>query len=523
MSNFLGKIFNWSSDDRPPKVIKGKTPKWDKNSVNSQSDMFGTYQQLIATPYKRAEKYAVYESMDEMPDVSTVLDAYAEDCTQFDETHGSSIWIETKNEKVQKSLTELFQRIKITELHEPITRDLGKYGDDFAELIQKDGKIISLDFKDPAKIERIENENGILVGFEDIAKLQELETKAKNNGGVIENPKYTYKPWDIIHFRLYRRKREKDYNKKYIYGTSLLRGSERTARQVRILDDLLMVQRLTNSFDRRTFMIDTGRQNVEEEMFTIKMWKKGLKRTAHKDPTAGSYDSLFATWGWSEDLFFPMPEGSNSRVETLAGTGNVSDIVDIEHFRDKFYGSLRAPKEFFGFEGRGAFDSKSSLSQQSQKWGRACGSLQRAVINGIYYICQIQLALDGIDPDTDFTIGMVTPSDLEDLSRLEATQTRLDIADRYANLGETLGANITEWNKMVAIEIMKFSEAQYEILFAQTTEESVKLDPQKLSEKIKELIANKIDESNSFVTKAHPDELPNWKENRDNAVNESAS
>lgn len=449
----LRAIFGWTGTSAPPdKPRKGS--KLTQSQMQYGMNPFQAYHSSVKPPYDRRRRYDIYDEMDELPEVSSILDAYAEDSTQYDREMKAAVWIESESGKVKKILTELFRRLKVEELVEAITRDTAKYGDDFAELDIEDDKIVGWDWRDPRDIERIENRQGTLVGFEETAKLKEVVSALEKGEKKVS---YTYKPWEIVHFRLYRRKREWKQKFRNIYGTSVLAGSERIAKQVKILDDMLMVRRLTKTLDTRVYKIDTARSSVEEEILILKRWRNALKRRPFIDPSTQRFDSPFDPYTFQEDVFWPARDGSTSTVDVIPGQPNVADIVDIEHFRDKFFGSLRAPKGYFGFEGD--INAKATLSSQDMKWGRACNAIQRAVKNGLTRLCQIELALHNIDGlDANFHVKMVVPSILEDLSRLEAMQTLVDIAERMAGLGDTLQLDAEEWRHHILRSVVGMSD-----------------------------------------------------------------
>lgn len=450
MANWLTKLFGWSG--KAPPVSRDASSK-DKGGEANQLSPYDSYLNSIKAPYERRRRYDVYDEMDEMGLPGSILDAYAEDSTQTDREHSSAIWIEAKDAKVQKELDALRQRLRWDDYVEAIARDTGKQGDDYAQLLIEGTEIIGWDWKDPRDLERIESKEGILIGFEETEKLKALSSKPPDEQ---KQHEYTYKPWDVIHFRLYKTKREKRQKFRNLYGTSLFARADRLAKQNKILDDLLMVRRLTKTLDTRVYEIDTGRSSVEEEVMILKRWRNALKRKPYIDVSAGRFDSNFDPTSFQEDIFWPKREGSESSVTNIAGQSNVADIVDVDHFINQFFGAMRAPKGYFGFEGD--IEAKATLSAQDMKWGRACNSLQQAVKNGFFRLCQIQLALKGIDPYSEFSVEMVVPSVLEDLSRLEAYQILIDVAERMMSLGESMELDVGKWREHILRKVLGMSD-----------------------------------------------------------------
>jgi hypothetical protein len=413
---------------------------------------------------KRQDRYDVYDAMDNMSDVATVLDAYAEDCTQLDQQRKKTVWLEAKDQKLQVAGNKLLHEVlNVEEWIEGLARDLGKYGDDMAMLFTQPNKgITHILWRDPRDIERIENKQGILVGFEETSRLGKYRQRVAasiNAGGDGSDVKPSYDPWDILHWRIFRKKRLPRQKWPNIYGTSLLAGSERIAKQMKILDDLLMIMRVTRSLDRKTYFVDVGRSPVEEEVRILKRWKRALKRKTYVDPATGRFDSRFDPYAWTEDEFWPVKENSNSRVETHEGITDVKEAADVEYFRDKFYGSLRAPKAYFGFEGD--INAKATLSSQSLKWARAVASLQRAVRNGLKRLCQIHFAYLGLPTDEKkFEVMMVQPSLVELLDKLEAWQQIIDVAERMSAVGEQLELKKRDWSIYILKNVLWLSDQE---------------------------------------------------------------
>jgi hypothetical protein len=279
-------------------------------------------------------------------------------------------------------------------------------------------------------------------------------------------------------------------------------GSERTAKQVKILDDMLMIMRLTRSIDRYTYYVDTGRSPPEEEITILKRWKRALSRKTYVDPASGRFDSRFDPFAWTSDIFWPKRQGSESSVEVRQGIADVKEIVDIDHFRRKLYGSLRAPQAYFGY-GEDVEATKASISAISIKWARAVYSIQRALVNGLTRLCQIDLAYMNMDTSTENFQVMITPASiLELLNKLEAWQNVVDVAERMSTLGETLNVDKRLWTIYILKNVLWLSEQDVK-KFARTIS---KEEPPEVKEPEKEEPEEEPEPPKQFVTA--PDEQP---------------
>ena len=453
VSNKLLSLFGWQNK-AGPRITRNNADELVGGGGGTTASRF--YNDAMKLPYERRRRYDTFDEMDEIDDVVSILDAYSEDSTQDSIEHKSSVWVEASDAKVKKECEELFKRLNVDEFTDSIARDVAKYGDDFAILNIEGNEIVNWNWADPRDIERVEHVNGTLLGFENSSDLKSLRQKVSSAGSGSETIKFAYKPWEVVHFRNYKTKRRRNEKFRNIYGTSLLEGSERVTKQLRLVTDMLVIHRLANSLDRIKYGIYVGQAPTEEEIMILKRWKSIFKKKSYIDPTNNRYDGRFDPSSWSEDIYWPVRENGESTADVIPGRPNVGDIVDVEFFDNRFFGSMRAPKGYFGREGE--INAKATLSSQDMKWGRSCMSIQKAIRTGLVRLCKIQLALKGIDPGKNFTVAMVSPSSLEELTRLDALNLKIDAAERLATLGETLKFNQDKWRNHILRGVLGMSE-----------------------------------------------------------------
>lgn len=459
----VAKLF-WSSPEPPKAADPSKVRQRAQHvptSLYGRGSQVDAYFNYLQSATNRIDKYDVYDAMDEESDVCSVLDGYAEDATQVDHDSEHVVWVEGDDQGVVDELNfMLHNSLKIDSWAESNARDIAKAGDDFGRIVTNDDGIISIEWLNPRVIERIENNDGMLLGFEWVDQLESYiaRVRAAKEGDDIRP---SLAPWDIIHFRLYRRKRLPNELTRNIYGTSILVAAEKPAKRVKILDDILMITRLTRAMDRHLYKIDVGNSAVEEVVRTLKAWKRALKRREYIDPASGSFDSRFDPLAFTEDVFMPVKQGTASDVSAIPGITNITDIADIDQFINKLFGALRAPKADYGYEGES--DLTKTTSNRSVKWARSVVSLQKAMKDGYTRLCQIHLALKGMETDTEkFKVMMVSPSSLEMLERLEAWQTLVDVADRMVALGDTMGFEKRAWSDYILRNVLWLSKQEIE-------------------------------------------------------------
>lgn len=470
-SSQIAQLF-WPKGEPPkaanPEKLKAKASHGPVSSLYGRDSQVDAYFDYLRSATSRMERYDTYDAMDEESDVSSVLDGYAEDATQIDHDEEKVVWVEGDDQSVVDELNHmLHNQLKVDDWIEGCARDTAKAGDDFGRLVfDQNGEmgVVSIEWLNPRAVERIENRDGVLLGFEwtdCLEKYMERVHAAKEGEEVTPS----LNPWDVVHFRRYIEKRLPENLTRNIYGTSVVARAEKPAKRVKIFDDLLMISRLTRAMDRHVYKIDTGNSAVEEVVRILKSWKRALKRQQYIDPTTGKFDSRFDPLSFTQDIFFPVSSNSNSTVETLPGITNISDIADMELFINKLYGSMRASKADYGYEGE--TDLTKTASNRSVKWAKAVVSLQKALKQGITRICQIHLAWKGMSADAEkFKVMMVSPSTLELLERLEAWQTLVDVADRMVSLGDTMGFEKRAWSDYILRNVLWLSRQEIAMLLA---------------------------------------------------------
>ena len=509
----LRSLFGWKTQAAPVDKPKEGNPMDIGMGGNGFAE---AYSNMLAIPDSRIELYTAYDELDD-GEVAAVLDAYAGDATQHNSEHDKSIWVEAKSRKVREVIEGLIDRLKIDDDATAIVRDLGKDGDVFSYLTfeklpdfdNKHGKPDRVPFQriaswrtlDPRYTFRYENSRGVLLGFT-------ADEISKNTEKTSPQAAPEFKPWEIVHMRrMTKRFRVVSQQRlRNIYGTSILYPAIRSARQLAIMDDLLMMHRILRSLDRHIFYIDVGTASREDEIRILKRWKAALKRKEWIDPTDRKFASKFSSLTFLEDIFWPTRAGSNSRVDTLNGQSDVANVVDHDRFLNKFYGTVRAPKGFFGHEdASGQLVSKATLSTQDVVFGRAVTNLQRHFIAGLTRLAQIELSLRGLNPDPKlFSIKMVKPSAIEDLNRIEAVMSRIDAASTLITFGQDAELNRDEWRKYVLSSVVGLSDEEIERFTAGMDKEDDRQGRDDDEESVDEFY-QKIDEMVEGLPDARPD------------------
>jgi|WetSurSiteA1Bulk_404760.scaffolds.fasta_scaffold00048_59 hypothetical protein len=157
----------------------------------------------------------------------------------------------------------------------------------------------------------------------------------------------------------------------------------------------------------------------------------------------------------NSDIWFPVRTGSQSRIEYTGTDANITGLSDIEHFRNKLIAALMIPKSYIGLDDYSSV--KYGLSQLDINFARMIKRVQRADIMAFKRLCQIHLAIKGIDPlvsSNDFNIMMSVISSLDQEQRIETMSMALDLATRLRDFGAMLGIDDQQMAQNIATRVL---------------------------------------------------------------------
>lgn len=375
-------------------------------------------------------RYADYEQMDDYPELAASLDIVSDDSTITDTLRNRSIWGESKDRVLKDIIDDcLHRRLRIEEDIWLYVRTLCKYGSLFAELIVNDTGVVGLNALPTPTMRRIIDEKGNLIGFvQDLNGRFNIDRigftdsdKSKIAAQVEERGMVFFEPWEVVHWRL---------RSKYVrslYGFSSMEAARHPWKRLAMLEDTMLLYRLSRSPGRYSFYVDTGDLPPDEAMALVRKVRRQYKKKKFLN-ASGELEFRNNNLSPEDDMWIPTRGGKEStRVETLSGPDwNVID--DIEYLRDKMFTALKIPRSFYG----GDADAEAGLAQKDVRFARMCLRVQREFRNGIRHVLRVHLAAMNIDPDTvQWNTRMTAPSSIFELQQIE-------VMNAQAGLIETL-------------------------------------------------------------------------------------
>ena len=370
----------------------------------------------------RLERYKDYEQMDQTGEMFLALDLYADEASLIDLETKHSLVIRANNKQIKKELEELFFNTLLWDNDcRSIIRYVCKYGDFAAEIIPTRNRngVSAMRFMNIYNFTRLETKYGELVGF-------------YYQDELTPEPIFLH-PWSCMHIRL------TSYENTYTpYGRSIIDGSRKSFKQLRLMEDAALIYRITRSPEKRVFKIPVGSlppSQIPEYMQAI---ARSFKRQRFYNPTSGTFDERYSPMTQEDDFFLPMrQDGVGPTIDTLPGAENLDQIADIEYFKKKMIAPTKIPFARVGI-GSGAGESNDkSLSQSHAEFAKAVRWVQSKVALGITKLAIVHLALRGYSEEDckGFELSLASTSAMEDLYRMETWQTRVGVMADLKDIG----------------------------------------------------------------------------------------
>lgn len=128
------------------------------------------------------------------------------------------------------------------------------------------------------------------------------------------------------------------------YAVSYLHKAVKPVNQLRMMENALLIYRITRAPERRVFYVDTSKLQKSKGQAYLKKLQQSYRNKMQFDPEKGTFKDGKAFYTMQEDFWLPRDSnGKGTEVTTLPGGQNLGDIEDIVYFQKKVYKSLNLP------------------------------------------------------------------------------------------------------------------------------------------------------------------------------------
>jgi hypothetical protein len=125
---------------------------------------------------------------------------------------------------------------------------------------------------------------------------------------------------------------------------SFIHKALRPANNLRMMEDALVIYRITRAPERRIFYVDVGNlPRGRSEQYMTQIMNKYKNKLVY-DATTGKVKDDRRHMAMTEDYWIPRREGSRgTEIDTLAGAENLGQIDDVEYFKAKLSEASNVP------------------------------------------------------------------------------------------------------------------------------------------------------------------------------------
>lgn len=234
-------------------------------------------------------------------------------------------------------------------------------------------------------------------------------------------------------------------------GQSLLNDTFKIWRELSLLENSILLNRLTRSSIVRILNVDVGDMPKEQVGTFMQRLKEKIEQKSAINTGKSMQD--YTNPGPIENIIYVPTHGTQGTISAQAIGGDVDpkQLTDLEYYRDKLFASLGVPKQFFGFTSDGAgFDGGKSLSIISSRYGKAIKRIQNTMCQMVTDLINLLLLDKGlINYVNKFQIMMQAPITQEELDR------RDNISNRIRVVGDIMNQLNEIDNKATKLKVLK--------------------------------------------------------------------
>ena len=186
---------------------------------------------------------------------------------------------------------------------------------------------------------------------------------------------------------------------------SYLHKAIKALNQLRMIEDSLVIYRLSRAPERRIFYIDVGNlPKVKAEQYLKEVMSRYRNKLAYNAQTGEVRDDR-KFMSMMEDFWLPRREGGRgTEITTLPGGQNLGELADIEYFQKKLYRALGVPESRIAADGGFNLGRSSEILRDELKFAKFVGRLRKRFAQMFNDMLKTQLILKNIVSPEDWEV-----------------------------------------------------------------------------------------------------------------------
>jgi hypothetical protein len=167
--------------------------------------------------------------------------------------------------------------------------------------------------------------------------------------------------------------------------------------QLRMMEDAVVIYRISRAPERRIFYIDVGNLPKTKAEAYVKDIMNRYRNKLVYDATTGEIRDDKKFLSMLEDYWLPRREGSKgTEISTLSGAQNLGELADIVYFQKKLYRALNVPVSRLEQDKGIALGRSSEINRDELKFSKFVTRLRGKFNELIYDLLRKQLLLKNI-------------------------------------------------------------------------------------------------------------------------------
>ena len=266
--------------------------------------------------------------------------------------------------------------------------------------------ITELRYIDPTKIKKVrevKKDRDNKSGIDMVEKINEYYiynekglasagTTGSNQGLKISADSITYVPSGLI-----------DGNSGRVL--SYLHKAIKPVNQLRMIEDALVIYRISRAPERRIFYIDVGNlPKLKAEQYLKDVMNRYRNKLVY-DATTGEIRDDRNHMSMLEDFWLPRREGGRgTEITTLPGGSNLGEIDDITYFQRKLYRSLNVPISRLESESGFSLGRSTEITRDELKFTKFVQRIRKKFSPLFTDVLKTQLLLKGVIAPEDWPV-----------------------------------------------------------------------------------------------------------------------
>ena len=178
---------------------------------------------------------------------------------------------------------------------------------------------------------------------------------------------------------------------------SYLHKAIKALNQLRMIEDALVIYRISRAPERRIFYIDVGNlPKVKAEQYLRDVMNRYRNKLVYDAGTGEMRDDK-KFMSMMEDFWLPRREGGRgTEITTLPGGQNLGELADIHYFQKKLFRALNVPESRTTSDGGFNLGRSSEILRDELMFGKFVGRLRKRFSQLFHDILKTQLILKNI-------------------------------------------------------------------------------------------------------------------------------